>query len=165
MYPDVEIVRTSQRSDQPPVLHRDTPGGEALPSSMTPVTVSVLCWNLRVRLATVEIRDVAQNQLVTSIEILSLVYKREPGFPGIGKSVSTCARHRDIYWKSICSVVVSVCNCIHISRQATIGCRSSGPGPRVTDIWSINLLSPCRLFLCRYGLPMLMSCSTWLRLS
>ena len=94
---------------------------------MTPVTVSGLCWNLCS--GHCEIRDVAQNQLVTSIEILSLVHKREPGFPGIGKSVSTCARHRDIYWKSICSVVVSVCNCIHISRQATIGCRSSGPRP------------------------------------
>ncbi|MCI0565030.1 MAG: DUF4058 family protein [Nitrososphaera sp.] len=32
-----------------------------------------------VRLATVEIRDVAQNELVTSIEILSPVNKREPG--------------------------------------------------------------------------------------
>ncbi len=31
------------------------------------------------RLATVEVRDTAQNQLVTSIEILSPVNKREPG--------------------------------------------------------------------------------------
>lgn len=79
MYPDVEIVRTYQRSDQPPVLRRDTLGEEAIPSSMTPVTVSVPLLEFEVRLATVEIRDVAQNQLVTSIEILSPVNKREPG--------------------------------------------------------------------------------------
>src|SRR5688500_13992178 len=51
MYPDVEIVRTSQRSDQPPVWPRGTPGGEALPSSMTPVTVSVPLLEFEVRLA------------------------------------------------------------------------------------------------------------------
>jgi hypothetical protein len=34
---------------------------------------------IHVRVPTVEIRDVASNQLVTSIEILSPVNKREPG--------------------------------------------------------------------------------------
>jgi hypothetical protein len=79
MYPDVEIVRTSQRSDQAPTLHSDTPARDTIMPSMTPVTVSVPLLEFEVRLATVEIRDVAQNQLVTSIEILSPVNKREPG--------------------------------------------------------------------------------------
>jgi hypothetical protein len=79
MYPDVEIVRTYQTSDQLPVLPRGTPTGEPTAASMTPITVSVPLLEFEVRLATVEIRDVAQNQLVTSIEILSPVNKREPG--------------------------------------------------------------------------------------
>ena len=80
MYPDVEIVRTLQRRDQPLALPRDTAEVDVMPSPMTPVTVSVPLLEFEVRLATVEIRDVAQNQLVTSIEILSPVNKREPGF-------------------------------------------------------------------------------------
>jgi hypothetical protein len=79
MYPDVEIVRTYRRRDQPPAQHSDTSGRDTTTSSMTPVTVSVPLWEFEVRLATVEIRDVAQNQLVTSIQILSPVNKRELG--------------------------------------------------------------------------------------
>ncbi len=47
---------------------------EAIAPLATPLTIPLP----QVRLAAVEIRDVAQNQLVTCIEILSPVNKREP---------------------------------------------------------------------------------------
>jgi len=79
MYPDVEIVRTPQSAHEP------SPGpaqaGVLSPGApvLTPVSVSVPLLEVEVRLATVEVRDTAQNRLVTSIEILSPVNKREPG--------------------------------------------------------------------------------------
>jgi hypothetical protein len=51
----------------------------AEPPAVTQATLSVPLGVFEVRIPTVEIRDTAQNQLVTSIEILSPVNKREPG--------------------------------------------------------------------------------------
>jgi hypothetical protein len=59
MYPDVEVIKVSARSHSPP----QAPSTIPLP---------------HVRLTTVALRDVAQNILVTSIEILSPINKREP---------------------------------------------------------------------------------------
>lgn len=77
LYPDVEIVRT------PNAFSSFQPGrGRALvaePLAASPVTATVPLVEFELRLATVEIRDTAQNQLVTSIEILSPINKREPG--------------------------------------------------------------------------------------
>lgn len=77
LYPDVEIVRAPFSS----YLNRPVAGSPVVaePLQMTPVTTSVPLLEFEVRVATVEIRDVAQNQLVTSIEILSPINKREPG--------------------------------------------------------------------------------------
>ncbi len=68
MYPDVEIVQV-QSAPQPA-------GGVmvAEPATAAPLTIPIP----QVRLVSVEIRDVAENQLVTSIEIISPVNKREP---------------------------------------------------------------------------------------
>ncbi|MFN8446215.1 MAG: DUF4058 family protein [Caldilineaceae bacterium] len=75
LYPDMEIVRTPNSSFQP------SRGGVfvAEPLTASPVTATVPLAEFELRLATVEIRDTAQNQLVTSIEILSPINKREPG--------------------------------------------------------------------------------------
>ena len=77
MYPDVEIFRVRPQPE-PPSL---PPGGVLVAEAptVTPATLSVPVAHFEVRVATVEIRDAAQNQLVTSIEILSPVNKREPG--------------------------------------------------------------------------------------
>lgn len=80
VYPDVEIVR-SQRQ-QPTLSQPPTPQGAVLVAeapAITPAAVTVQWPEIEVRLASVRIYDVAQNQLVTSIEILSPVNKREPG--------------------------------------------------------------------------------------
>jgi hypothetical protein len=72
MYPDVEVLRAGAGVEPRPV-----PGasGGASPATLTiPVMQPV-----EVRLVSVEIRDTAQQQLVTAIEILSPVNKREPG--------------------------------------------------------------------------------------
>lgn len=73
MYPDVEIIK-----QRPAVASPPTPlGGVAVAEPMVttaPLTITIP----QVRLVTVEIRDVAANELVTSIEILSPVNKREP---------------------------------------------------------------------------------------
>lgn len=85
LYPDVEVLET---------VRSGTPGGTkpgleaAAPASTSPNTTATitpptlalpLLRSVPVRLTTVEIRDVAHNRLVTSIEILSPVNKREPG--------------------------------------------------------------------------------------
>jgi hypothetical protein len=73
LYPDVEILRV--RNVPEPVL---TTGGTAL--ATTPATLTLpLIEPIAVRIPTIEIRDAANNSLVTSIEILSPVNKREPG--------------------------------------------------------------------------------------
>ncbi len=79
MYPDVEIVRARQVRNQPPSASAEPGVLTAETPSITPTSLSVSLLDVEVRLATVEIRDTAQNQLVTSIEILSPVNKREPG--------------------------------------------------------------------------------------
>ncbi len=77
LYPDVEIVR-SQRRLFPP---RPAYGGLLVAEGPAPTAASLLVQmpEIEVRLASVEIYDTAQNQLVTAIEILSPVNKREPG--------------------------------------------------------------------------------------
>lgn len=73
MYPDVEVVRARQGQTS----QTEAPAAGA--TVMTPISLSVPLLDVEVRLATVEIRDTAENQLVSSIEILSPVNKREPG--------------------------------------------------------------------------------------
>ena len=79
MYPDVEIVRTHQLSDEPSAAANKAGVLATGAPAITPVSVSVPLLEVEVRLASVEIRDTAQNQLVASIEILSPINKREPG--------------------------------------------------------------------------------------
>jgi hypothetical protein len=79
MYPDVEVVRAHQHSDERPPASSGTGERAAEALSITPTSLSVPLLDVEVRLATVEIRDTAHNRLVTSIEILSPVNKREPG--------------------------------------------------------------------------------------
>lgn len=69
MYPDVEVIRTRH-----PATPDDTPRGAGPAITAAPMTLALP----DVRLTHVDIRDVAQNQLVTSIEIISPVNKREP---------------------------------------------------------------------------------------
>jgi hypothetical protein len=72
MYPDVEVLRAG--AGREPRLAPGA-GDGASPATLTiPVVQPV-----EVRLVSVEIRDTAQQQLVTAIEVLSPVNKREPG--------------------------------------------------------------------------------------
>jgi hypothetical protein len=78
MYPDVEVVKS--RSGGVESAETQPNGGARVAAAATitaPLTIPVL-KPVEVRLSRVEIRDAAQNQLVTSIEILSPVNKREP---------------------------------------------------------------------------------------
>jgi hypothetical protein len=79
MYPDVEITRSPRRDVQPPVA--PVHGGALVAEApiTTPASVVIALPAIEVRLASVEIRDAAQNQLITCIEILSPINKREPG--------------------------------------------------------------------------------------
>lgn len=70
IYPDVEVVRPAQAAE----LH--TASGTAI--APAPLTLP-LAMPTEVRQVTVEIRDAARQQLITAIEILSPVNKREPG--------------------------------------------------------------------------------------
>lgn len=78
MYPDVEVVLARRAlSTSPPVITRVAPGtnGHALEA---PLTIPMLPA-IPVKIVTVTIRDPANNQLITTIELLSPVNKREPG--------------------------------------------------------------------------------------
>ena len=78
LYPDVEVVTTRQTGEPEPVPAPEAEGAAAAVITPPPLTVPAL-EPVEVRLVTVEIRDVARNELVTSIEILSPINKREPG--------------------------------------------------------------------------------------
>ncbi len=75
LYPDVEILKIKQNLDL------STPINTNLTSVLTtPVSLTLpVLRPVKIRIPTVEIRDTANNTLVTSIEILSPVNKREPG--------------------------------------------------------------------------------------
>ncbi|MBI4788354.1 MAG: DUF4058 family protein [Chloroflexi bacterium] len=72
MYPDVEVVRSRRLAEtRAPVLT----SAVTAPTLTAPLTIPVF----ETRVTSVEVRDVAQNELVAVIEILSPVNKREPG--------------------------------------------------------------------------------------
>lgn len=78
MYPDVEIFRSKPSPSASENLQTGK-GGVALlePPITKPITLQMP--TLRVRMVTVEIREIENNRLVTSIEVLSPVNKRKPG--------------------------------------------------------------------------------------
>lgn len=71
MYPDVEVAlgRPDTQISETPASYVTTPAPLVLPH----------VWPVEVQITMVEIRDVAHNRLVTAVEILSPVNKREPG--------------------------------------------------------------------------------------
>ena len=73
VYPDVEVMHV-RAQPQPSAI----PGPGSIAVTPAPVTLPVL-QSVPVRMATVEIWDTAHNQLITCIEILSPVNKRNPG--------------------------------------------------------------------------------------
>jgi len=75
MYPDVEIVKADQGKLRETVEEYISADERAL---VAPLTIPRL-HTVEVRLASIEIRDVGQNELITCIEIISPVNKREPG--------------------------------------------------------------------------------------
>ncbi|MBV9386230.1 MAG: DUF4058 family protein [Chroococcidiopsidaceae cyanobacterium CP_BM_ER_R8_30] len=74
LYPDVEILQARQNNPTRLSLSEDS----AVATTPAPLTLPVL-QPVEVRIPSIEIRDTAKNLLVTSIEILSPVNKREPG--------------------------------------------------------------------------------------
>jgi hypothetical protein len=71
LYPDVEVLQV--RQPEPVTL-----GGSAI--ATTPATLTLpLLSPIEIRIPVIEVRDKANNVLVTSIEILSPVNKKEPG--------------------------------------------------------------------------------------
>ncbi|MBC8160606.1 MAG: DUF4058 family protein [Roseiflexaceae bacterium] len=74
MYPDVEVMQREA------VVHTAFFPAAQEQLIATPATLSIpLVLPIDIHIPVVEIRDTAQNQLVTSIELLSPVNKREPG--------------------------------------------------------------------------------------
>lgn len=75
LYPDVEVLKAKSSPLALPIAPPSSRLAVITPAALTlPVMPSVV-----VRIPVVEIRDVAENQLVACIEILSPVNKREPG--------------------------------------------------------------------------------------
>lgn len=77
MYPDVEVLLTRTPAAEQSMQSRS---GSVAAGIATPATLSIpVLLPVDVQLVTVEVRDAVSNVLVTSIEILSPVNKREPG--------------------------------------------------------------------------------------
>src|SRR5579859_3766044 len=78
MYPDVEVMLSRPAVSPAPADRSNL----AVSTSATPAALTIPVLDpIDVRVPTIEIHDVARNQLVTCIEILSPVNKREPGLP------------------------------------------------------------------------------------
>jgi hypothetical protein len=69
VYPDVEVVTASESALRTPELS----------AAFTPATLT-LPPPIKIRIPTIEVRDIKANRLVTCIEILSYANKRQPGF-------------------------------------------------------------------------------------
>ncbi len=83
MYPDVEVLQVQRirETGLPGMLTGETAAGQSSPTSPT-TTASLILPLLEpvdVQVASVEVRDAAGNHLITSIEILSPVNKRDRG--------------------------------------------------------------------------------------
>ena len=92
LYPDVEVVTTRRPGERDAMPEPPGAGaGEAIAITPAPIAVPVI-RPVKVRLVTVEVRDVAHNELVTSIEILSPVNKREPGLSAYRKKAERLQR-------------------------------------------------------------------------
>ncbi|MDJ0703524.1 MAG: DUF4058 family protein [Leptolyngbyaceae cyanobacterium MO_188.B28] len=76
LYPDVEVMQLQLSRSVPSTAAEEQSGAVKAPPA--PLTIPIP-QPVPVRLANVEIRDTAQNVLVTCIAILSPVNKREPG--------------------------------------------------------------------------------------
>ena len=71
IYPDVEVMLTG-KAEEPQIPYAST--------QVSPITVSIPSIKpVEIKIPTVEIKDRANNRLVTAIEILSPVNKRAPG--------------------------------------------------------------------------------------
>ncbi len=77
LYPDVEVLRRRASTHKAPELPLLVGTGNVLVTP-APLTLPIV-QPVEVRITSVEIRDTANNTLVTCIEILSPVNKREPG--------------------------------------------------------------------------------------
>lgn len=136
LYPDVEVLEAPSQPQIRPNNSTDT--AVITPPSLTlpfPETVDV-------RITTVEIRDVAKNRLVTSLEILSPVNKREPGLTAYRQ------KRRRLYAANVHLLEIdllrrgtrpfaqrrlpSVPYCIALTRA----------GAKKTEIWPVPLTSP-----------------------
>ena len=74
MYPDVEVLKNINIASEPPSPTYDSP------SIISPPTIEIpYSAPIEVRIPKIEIRDKANNTLITAIEILSPVNKRKPG--------------------------------------------------------------------------------------
>jgi hypothetical protein len=77
MYPDIEVLTRVHESSVPPTSPADSPKQARIPTPAT-ITLPVIA-SVEVQIVRVEIRDTADNRLVTCVEILSPVNKRDPG--------------------------------------------------------------------------------------
>lgn len=76
MYPDVEVLAGMPEPSAPVISPADSSGDAPAPTPAT-LTLPVIA-PVDVQIVRVEIRDTADNRLVTCVEILSPVNKREP---------------------------------------------------------------------------------------
>lgn len=96
LYPDVEVMQLSQRGTPINNTINNNINEFSSQTAITPAALTLpIPQPVSVRLATVEIRDTAKNLLVSCIEILSPVNKREPGL------TAYCQKRQRLYQAGI----------------------------------------------------------------
>ena len=110
MYPDGEVLLSDQTRTPSPSRQERTSDEKSSRAIGTPAPLTLpILQPLNIRVVNVELRDTAYNRLVTCIEMLSPVNKREPG-------LTVYRQKRDI---SIRPVYISS-NWIHTPRYAAV---------------------------------------------
>lgn len=86
MYPDVEILHNATIVSEPQVAY-------GTPAITTPTQTIPYRVPLTFKIPVVEIRDVGKNKLITAIEILSPVNKRNPNLTDYREKIKNLHRH------------------------------------------------------------------------
>jgi len=132
-YPDIAVLMQHSKVKEPALAYGNVPAISA-PTVTIPTNTSIT-----VRIPTIEIRDTAQNRLITVIEILSPVNKKSPGLEAYREKRTGLYRSK-VHLLEIDLLRRGVRPMIHpmlpISDYAMLLTRA---GSQNTEIWTLNL--------------------------
>ncbi|MBI4618003.1 MAG: DUF4058 family protein [Planctomycetes bacterium] len=138
LYPDVEVLAPREPTHPTPGT---LPSHHEPEATTAPLTIPAM-ETIEVRIPSVEIRDLAGDRLVTSIEILPPVNKREPGLSAYRKKRQRL-RRSSVHLLEIDFLRRGTRAIIHPRIPATTHlCSLTRAGSATTDLWPLPLGDP-----------------------